>query len=123
MPIIALWFRQVAFAPRATFRGVSPPAPAHVRRMRADDGFQLPLTGPRDPACGLLPLRKRDRDDGPGRTGTRPRGFGLIPRMAKRLPKVVVLFRLSAPSGPTHNRGNNEDGSQGRHSLAVGVEG
>jgi len=33
------------------------------------------------------------------------------------------LFRLSAPSGPTHNRYNNEDGLQCRRSLAAWVEG
>src|ERR1700730_4082496 len=33
------------------------------------------------------------------------------------------LFRLSAPSGPTHNRYKNEDGLQCRRSLAAWVEG
>ena len=32
------------------------------------------------------------------------------------------LFRLSAPSGRTHNRYNNEDGLQCRRSLAAWVE-
>src|SRR5471032_1768390 len=46
----------------------------------------------------------------------------LILRMARTLPKVLFSLRLSAPSGPTHTRYNNEDGLQCPRSLAAWVE-